>query len=534
MYQTCITKNGYRINKNLYSKKIIDEHKKALTVKPYIKNDPDGGTEYPMFLETPSELVVPRYYGVEKFGAPEKSTLSNTKLPKLEFKGSLRDIQKPIVKACLDHMIANGSGGVLSAGCAAGKTTMSLFISCELKCKTLVVVNKTFLLDQWILRATQFTNARIGTIRQNKVDVKDKDIVIGMIQSIAMKEYDPTIFDEFGFVIYDECHHVASRVYSNALFKTGAKYTLGLSATPDRLDRLTHVIYWHLGPLIYKQPPRENKYVIAKIFNYFSTDKLFKEQTMWYKGTKTPSVPLMINSLTKLKQRDNHIVSIIDNLRKLPERKILILSGRIDQLKYLKKKIDESIQNDMDNGIIEQGECKTYYYVGSTKRNERQDAEINADILFSTFSMAQEGLDIERLNTVILATPKKDIVQSVGRIMRKVLESGDLKPLIVDFSDNLSVFVNQKFHRTRYYKQSKYVISNNYIVNDDLVDLESYDKICAKEADVQLCKLKYSDVFDVDRVELEYENCKNNDDDSDDDNNCGSKNMDNSCSDYMF
>ena len=122
-------------------------------------------------------------------------------------------------------------------------TTMSLYIACQLQVKTLVLVHKTFLQDQWIERCAQFTNAKIGIIRQKKVDVKGKDIVIGMLQSVSMINYDPVIFEDFGLIICDECHHFGSRVFSQALSKLSPKYTLGLSATPIRADGLTKVFF---------------------------------------------------------------------------------------------------------------------------------------------------------------------------------------------------------------------------------------------------------------------------------------------------
>ena len=72
--------------------------------------------------------------------------------------------------------------------------------------KTLVIVHKTFLMNQWKDRIMQFIpDAKIGYIQGNTIDVYGKDIVIGMLQSISMKDYPTRLFDEFGFVVFDEC-----------------------------------------------------------------------------------------------------------------------------------------------------------------------------------------------------------------------------------------------------------------------------------------------------------------------------------------
>ena len=151
-------------------------------------------------------------------------------------------------------------------------------------------MHKTFLQNQWYDRIKQFTNAKIGIIRQKKIDVDRKDIVIGMLQSISMIDYDLDIFKNIGVVIWDEVHHLGSRVFSQALYKTGAKYTIGLSATPYRADGLTKVFMWYLGDIIYKVTRKEDKNVIVKIFNYESNNLLFVEKKMWIRGKIKPAV----------------------------------------------------------------------------------------------------------------------------------------------------------------------------------------------------------------------------------------------------
>ena len=105
-------------------------------------------------------------------------------------------------------------------------------------------------------------------------------------------------------------------------------------------------------------------------------------------------------------------------------------------------------------------------YIGEMKQWQREEAEAEGDIFFATNDLAREGLDIERLNTVILATSQKDVNQSVGRAMRKILQNGDLRPLIIDFADNLSSFKNHARLRKKFYKECKYNIEE-YDINDN-------------------------------------------------------------------
>jgi superfamily II DNA or RNA helicase len=470
-----LTKNGYRIQKSNIDN--LNGLKQSLTVKPYLPDEDEKKIKaFNVYTEDEKTITIPRFFGIHRFGEPVKTFSSNTKT-NATFTGKLRENQIKIIDSVSPELIKKG-GGLLIAGCGVGKTTMGLYLGInQLKEKTLVLTHKTFLQDQWIKRAKEFTTAKIGIIRQNIIPDSDCDIVIGMIQSISKRDYDHTIFDRFGFVIIDEAHHFASPIFSQALFKCGSKYILGLTATPKRADKLTKVLHWHVGDVLYRQKKKPNKQVLTKIFKYSSKNPLFVEKTRWSpQGLKANNVG-MINNLVEISTRNAHIINIINEIRKSPERKILILSGRKSHLTLLKNSIDAHIKQDEEKNIIEKGEIVTSYYMGGMKAYERQYAEENADILFGTYDMAHEGLDIDRLNTIILATPKRNIIQAIGRIMRRILKVGDVRPLIIDIVDQLSVFSDKSQGRARLYQyqEGKYKIENFQI--DDSIDLKQYENI---------------------------------------------------------
>jgi superfamily II DNA or RNA helicase len=368
-------------------------------------------------------------------------------------------------------------GGLLSLPCGFGKTVIALYIAYLLKVKTLVMVHKTFLQDQWIDRAKSFTTARMGLIRQSVIDITDKDIVIGMIQSITKRSYNPAIFSEFGLIIVDECHHIASRVFSQAMFKSGARYTLGLSATPERADGLTKVIHWHIGPMLYKKEGTNISHVSALKFNMIITDPLFVEKTQRYQGETLPSVPKMVSNLCQIVKRNQLIVDIIDILRKYTQRKILVLSGRISHLELLKNTIDQHIAIDTAENTLLPDEYHTCYYIGRNTQEERQIAEKTGDLIFASYEMAQEGLDIDRLDTIILATPKKNVVQAIGRVMRKATDN---TPMIIDISDNLSVFFGQGFARKKLYQKNNYILCEFFVDDNSIMTATEYKQTSKK------------------------------------------------------
>jgi superfamily II DNA or RNA helicase len=87
-------------------------------------------------------------------------------------------------------------------------------------------------------------------------------------------------------------------------------------------------------------------------------------------------------------------------------------------------------------------------------------------IVLATFAMAAEALDIKTLSTLVMATPKTDITQSVGRILRAKHEN----PVIVDIVDSHDIFQNQWKQRKRYYKKCNYRIR--------CIDSKKYSGMC--------------------------------------------------------
>jgi superfamily II DNA or RNA helicase len=396
-------------------------------------------------------MYLPRFYGKSIFGEVKRLAIHPGDDIGIEFAGSLRPIQQPVVEAYVNSVKGeHGGGGLLELPCAFGKTVLSLSIISRLKKKTLVIVNKEFLLNQWVERIAQFLpDAKVGRIQGPEIDIDGKDIVIGMLQSISMKDYDTKIFESFGLTIIDEVHHISSEVFSRALFKIVSKYMLGLSATMERKDKTTYVFKQFLGEVVFKGEREDGEHnVEVRAIEYVSKDAEFNKVECDFRGK--PKYSTMIVKLCEHGDRSDFIVRVIHDLvKEQPGAQIMILAHNRSILTYL------------HDSILHRGFATAGYYVGGMKESALKETE-EKQVVVATYAMAAEALDIKTLSTLVMVTPKTDIVQSVGRILR---EKHD-KPLVVDIVDGHDVFKNQWTKRRRYYKKCEYTIrsinSTNY------------------------------------------------------------------------
>jgi len=455
-----LSKKGYLLNKDKTNSDIINKVKNELTVEPYKFGISFGGPKvenvfFKVYKEDEKYLYLPKYYGIEKFGIPKKNKESKGETVDLQFKGTLREEQQNIMNKVIP-VLETTDGGLISLGCGGGKTILALYIASYFKVKTLVIVHKGFLLNQWKERIEQFTNVNVGIIQRDKVDIEGKQIVIGMIQSIAKDKYELDVFKDFGLVIFDEAHHAPSKYFSRALPLISCKKTLALSATPKRSDRLEKVLFWYFGPIIYKSEQEENKTVLAKIYKYSLEHEKFVEKRQRFTGVVDRANTL--TNIINIGRRNRFIIDLVQDILNEDERKILVLSDRIEHLENLKKRLDE------------REITTTGFYIGKLKQNQLDESS-KCKVIFGTFHMASEGLDIKGLNTLIMATPRREIEQAVGRITRD--PNATIRPLIIDINDNLDSFIKQGYFRRNFYKKNSFQILNIEVENNKIIYQQS-------------------------------------------------------------
>lgn len=473
--------------------------RKELTVAPKVlgprRYGGAGDDSFPVFLESPSRLYVPRIWARDRYGPAESSIMSPgvDLRPDLKFVGTPYDYQVSIVDTFMKAADDQG-GGLICVPCGRGKTFMAAYAAARLKKRFIVVVDKEFLLQQWSgeLQAL-LPGIRIGILQQDKqqmgteivskrelslpelkdlarkaglkvggtkpellarleeakvntvpeVDTITYDCTIAMIKTLVLRDFAQDEFREYGFTIFDECHHLGAAHFSRALQKVQTQVMLGLSATPTRDDGLTKVFEWFLGKPVYWEQTREpDPDVVVQKVSFTSDDPAYAEVPVDFRGE--PVLARLLTQVLECEARNEAIDEVLEGLVANPARRILVLSDRRAHL--------ERIVAGLPPGT-------TFgYYVGGMKSEGREEGARTAQVILGTYAMASEAMNIKTLNTMVMASPRKKIEQSTGRILRVQKEDRTVEPLIVDIVDSHSVYQGQWFKRRVYYRKCKYKI----------------------------------------------------------------------------
>jgi superfamily II DNA or RNA helicase len=215
---------------------------------------------------------------------------------------------------------------------------------------------------------------------------------------------------------------------------------LGLSATMNRKDGTTKVFKMFLGEVVYKGKRDEERAVVVRVIDYFVNDEEFNHEATDFRGN--PAYSTMISKLCEYNRRTEFILTILsDMLKENPLQQIMFLAHNKSVLKYL------------HDAIKHRNLATVGYYIGGMKEAALKETE-SKKVVIATYSMAAEALDIKTLTTLVMVTPKTDIEQSVGRILREKHS----QPVVVDIVDSHSIFKNQWKKRRAFYIKENYKI----------------------------------------------------------------------------
>lgn len=317
---------------------------------------------------------------------------------------------------------------------------------------TLVLVTKEDLMLQWkqnLLKYTDIKEEEIGIVQQNVCQYGGNiKVAIAMIHSVSACEYPSDFYSHWGLVVSDEVHRVGCNYFIEAIFKLNSYVRLGLTATPVRLDGRSFVFHAHLGD------------ILSKAKNHIAPPKVLVIKSGWkipkwkkrlphggYEEITIPHKPGRMASVIKAMGMDdarNHLIADLCLKAYQKDRKIVIFFEQIDN--HLKKLKPILVRMGIPAREISE-------YIGGLTENQRIE-NAKARVILGSYSYFSEGTDIPTLDTAILASPRSNVMQAIGRILR-VME-GKKEPVIFDIVDEYSdALVNMHHSRMRCYNELK-------------------------------------------------------------------------------
>lgn len=367
------------------------------------------------------------------------------------FNGELRGEQKQAADAMLAHDV-----GILSATTGFGKTVIGAYLIAERKVNTLILVDKTTLLQQWIDRLGEFLvineepdASHTPTGRKRKQSVigsigggKSRPgsiIDVALIQSLVSGDEVKDFVRNYGMVIVDECHRAAAFTCEQILKTTNARYVHGLSATPTRKDGHTPIIYMHCGKIRYKVDAKKQAaerpfehYIIPRFTRF---QKPAQHQGEW-------NIQSIYTALAENNTRNELIAQ--DVLAAVEQgRNPIVLTERKDHVNQLYKLLADKKEN-------------VFCLVGgvSQKHNRELMEKIHAIpadeplIIVATGKYVGEGFDLPRLDTLFLSMPiswKGTVQQYAGRLHRIVEGKDEVQ--VYDYVDVYEPMLETMYQR---------------------------------------------------------------------------------------
>lgn len=436
-----------------------------LVVLPKVKNTFVEPEPYAVYTHDNENYYLPRHWALERINAnPEIKLMYNpNSQADFYFKGNLRPKQVPIIDALVNGFIDPNTkrlrkfqGKIINIGTGMGKTVLALFMMCFLKRKTLIITHTGPLEIQWKERIEEYVNGdKIGYIQGQKYKIDGCNIVVAKVQSLMVSKLPLSeLLKDFDCVIYDETHHYASKVFSRVMNRLAFPYSIALTATFERKDKLEHVLNMYLGEIGYKISGQLDYDFDIEVINFNSDNtKLFKQCIL--PGNKI-NIGKMMTNITLIDERNNLIVNRIRKLlEEEPERHIMMISHRLEHLFYLKEEFEKYYPDEIGMIIGKQGQKKI--------TDEQQKQVEGKKIVLGIYNLCKEGVDISTICCVALLTPMSDPIQCCGRMLRRKRHEYIHIPKILDFHDQLGIFMGMHKSRVKFYKES-YLQSDNSVM----------------------------------------------------------------------
>jgi hypothetical protein len=377
-----------------------------------------------VFDDTPEEVTIPLVYARNKF---QLKGLRDARAAEFKtLKPEFRTGQTDVFRDAISYLKRSGSV-FLQLHCGYGKTWLALHIAAHMGSRVMFLVHRRFLAMQFLTEAENVMPGQLRFIDDCDVDENTPGSAF-ICTDIRARKLPEAFRKTIDFIVVDEAKYwcTPERVKSMLCFRP--IYSMGLCAERERKDGFDQVLSLFFGTNIFRKSVKPFK--IWKLKTQF--EPTIEQQT----SRRGINWMIASQSLAFMDER-NIIIRDLCRLRSCD--KIMILVQFVDHVMILKKMLE-----DVNESVST--------FCGS------KDSYKACRILVATYSKAEMGFDDQnicenfdgkRLNLLILgADYKKDIEQSVGRIMRTEA------PEVFDIVDKFATLqkhsdIRDKWYRTR-------------------------------------------------------------------------------------
>lgn len=353
------------------------------------------------------------------------------KLPEIEFPAGpqLRDYQEPV-----PELAEQWQQGVFIAPCGSGKTCCGMGMIGQVMQPTLWITHTMDLLQQSMDSAVKFLGLKgnqIGVIQGQNMSI-GTHITFATVQTLSKRDL-TAIKNKFGCIVIDEAHLVfkdaaKARMFESVISQFPAFYRFGLTASEHRSDGLISTMFHVIGPKFYEVAQDDPRLSVMKPrVEFIETDFVY-EQSVDEDGEKEMlSVQQMYGAMREDADRQRILHrTLTANI--MPEDYCLVLGDSLEHLGMIFSSLRANGKN-------------AEFISGTTPKKVREHIIDGMrggkyQFLFATYALAKLGLDIPRLNKLVLITPHRDrtsIQQAVGRVMRPF--EGKTMPVVYDIWD---------------------------------------------------------------------------------------------------
>lgn len=406
------------------------------------------------YSESEKFLLVPRNFPLHKytFGLEIDNYQHEGKPIEIEHSITPRsEVQKRAIAFMTMH-----DCGVIELSPGVGKTVITIYVIAEKKVKSLILVHRDSLADQWRERFLSFTNLEDGDVARltgsGYEEQLKKPIIIATVQSFISllkrkREKFLTELNEanIGMFVADEVHtSVGAPTFSECSIHMPSKYTFGLSATPYRFDGNGDIIQYHLGEIFSDEDSEGTMEArITVVLIDYEIDKARSAAYIRWGGAFQRA--RYLNQLKKSKPFMAALKGLLSRLKK--DRNILCMVERIKLIDELYDWIDHPSKSK---------------FCGSAKMDT-----LEQEVTFTTPGKCRDGIDAPWKDCVIMTSPISNINQLAGRVVRT--KEGKKTPAIIDMVDYGCEDMKRTFHtRKEFYEKKKWPVQYTIFKNNKL------------------------------------------------------------------